>query len=457
VTQRAIAVVVVAAVVSLAASARAAAPVVGGAGLGDSFFPAAGNGGYQIARYHAALRYAPASGILTARVKLAATARAALRRFNLDFRGPAISSVRVDGRRASFRRRGGELRIRPAEPLARGAAFLVVVRYRGVPGAVRDPDGSLEGWFRTPDGAFAVGEPLGTSAWLPCNNHPVDKALFTFRITVPRSLKAVSNGRLTSVIAEGSRRTWVWRVSEPMATYLATVDIGRGTLTREIVAGIPSWTMVDPAQEQARGVLDRLGEVLRFQRSLFGPYPFDSIGAIVDDTNLGYALETQTRPFFNRAPSLTLLVHEIAHQWFGNSVSPRIWSNIWLNEGFATYAEWLWTERHGGPTADETFRALYALPPSRTELWDPPPASLGSARNLFVDSVYLRGAMTLQALRKRVGDRDFFAILRRWAAAHRYATARTGQFIALAERISGRRLDPLFERWLYQQGKPDRP
>jgi aminopeptidase N len=246
-------------------------------------------------------------------------------------------------------------------------------------------------------------------------------------------------------------------VSEPMATYLATVDIGRGTLTRERVAGIPSWTMVDPAQEQARGVLDRLGEVLRFQRSLFGPYPFDSIGAIVDDTNLGYALETQTRPFFDRAPSLTLLVHEIAHQWFGNSVSPRLWSNIWLNEGFATYAEWLWTEHHGGPTADETFRALYALPPSRTELWDPPPASLGSARNLFVDSVYLRGAMTLQALRERVGDRDFFAILRRWAAAHRYATARTGQFIALAERISGRRLDPLFERWLYQPGKPDRP
>jgi aminopeptidase N len=442
-------------VVSLAAVARAGAPVAGSAGIGDAFFPAAGNGGYEVARYHAALGYAPATGTLTARVRISATARQALRRFNLDFRGPAISSVRVDGRRAAFRRRGGELTIRPAQPLAGGNAFEVVVRYRGQPGVVRDPDGSTEGWFRTPDGAFAVGEPLGTTTWLPCNNHPTDKALFTLRITVPAQLKAVSNGRLTAVARKGSRRTWVWRVSQPMATYLATVNVGQGSLSRGRVAGVPSWTIVDPSQEQqSRPVLDRLGEVLRFTRGLFGPYPFDSIGAIVDDARVGYALETQTRPIFDRAPSLDLLVHEVAHQWFGDSVSPRRWSNIWLNEGFATYAEWLWSERHGGPSAGEIFRALHSSPPSRTELWDPPPARLGSAVNLFADSVYLRGAMTLQALRERVGNRDFFAILRRWAAAHRYGVAGTGQFVALAERIFGERLDGLFQRWLYRPGKP---
>jgi aminopeptidase N len=444
-------------VVSLGAGAKAGAAVVGSVGVGDRFFPTAGNGGYEVRRYDAALAYAPATGTLTARVTVSATARHALRRFNLDFRGPNISSVRVDGRRAAFRRRGGELIVRPAAPLAAGTAFEVLVRYRGEPGLVRDPDGSLEGWFRTPDGAFAVGEPLGTTAWLPCNNHPTDKARFVFRITVPQSVKAVSNGRLASVSRRRGRRTWVWRVSEPMATYLATVNIGLGRLSRGRIAGIPAWTIVDPSQEQgARPVLERLGDVLRFNRNLFGRYPFDSIGAIVDDANVGYALETQTRPVFDRAPSLPLLVHEIAHQWFGNSVSPRRWSNIWLNEGFATYVEWLWSERHGGPSAAEIFRALYSSPPSRTELWDPPPASLGSARNLFAESVYLRGGMALQALRERVGDRDFFAILRRWASAHRYGAAGIGQFIALAERISGRRLDGLFQRWLYRRGKPDR-
>jgi aminopeptidase N len=457
VTARAVAALAAAILVSLATGARAAAPMVGSPGVGDPFFPTAGNGGYHFARYDAALSYGPGSGTLSARVKIFATAAQALRRFNLDFRGPAISSVRVGGRVAAFRRRGGELMVRPAQPLAAGAPFRVVVRYRGEPGVVRDPDGSQEGWIRTGDGAFVVGEPLGTTAWLPCNNHPTDKALFTFRITVPASVKAVSNGRLVQVLRRGQRRTWVWRVSEPMASYLATVNIGRGRLIRDAIDGIPAWTFVDPAQEQgAAPVLDRLGEILRFQRRLYGPYPFDSIGAIVDDADVGYALETQTRPVFDHAPTLALLVHEIAHQWFGNSVSPRSWPNIWLNEGFATYAEWLWTERHGGPSARQAFNALYASPASRTELWEPPPARPDSARNLFADSIYLRGAMALHALRERVGDRAFFRVLRRWARTHRYSTAGTGQFIALAERVSGRRLDRLFQRWLYEPGKPDR-
>ena len=435
------------------ASAGAAAP--GAAGVGDPYFPGAGNGGYKVSRYDVSLAYAPAANRLAARAVIVATATADLSRFNLDFRGPRILSARVNGATARHRRRGAELVIDPAGALEAGSRFRAVVRYRGRPGAVPNPDGSREGWIRTPDGAFVAGEPLGTTAWLPCNNHPSDKALFSFRITVPADLKAVANGRLQSVRRSGARRVWTWRVRQPMATYLATVNVGRGELRAGRIGGIPSWTFVDPAEaEAAAPVLAMLPSILELQRRLFGPYPFDAGGVIVDNADVGYALETQTRPIFARAPQPALLVHEIAHQWFGNSVTPRTWSSIWLNEGFATYAEWLWSEREGGPSAGQIFRDLYASPASRTELWDPPPARPGSAVNLFATSVYLRGAMALHALRERVGDGDFFAILRRWAASKRHGTAGTGEFIALAERVSASELSPLFARWLYRLGKP---
>jgi aminopeptidase N len=440
------------------AAAGALAAGRGSPGLGDPFFPRAGNGGYDVKRYALALRYRPASGRLTAVARIRARAHKRLDRLNLDLGPLRVTGARIGGRAASVRRRGSELVLHPSRPPPAGASFTIAVRYRGVPRPRRDADGSLEGWFRTSDGAFVVGEPLGTQTWAPVNNHPTDKARWRFHLTVPARLKAVANGRLARVRRRGRLRTWTWKEGRPMAPYLATVNIGRGSLTRSRAGGVPSWVMVDPREAaRSRPALRRMPQVMRFLSRLFGPYPFGSTGAIVDRARrVGYALETQTRPAYDRAPGVSLVVHEIAHQWFGNSVTPRTWPHIWLNEGFATWAEWIWAERHGGPSARRTFRSLLAVPAARRRLWNPPPGRLRRPRQLFATSVYLRGAMALQALRMRIGTRTFLGLLRRWAAANRYGNATIPEFRALAESVSGRQLDGLFDRWLLRPGKPVR-
>jgi aminopeptidase N len=194
-------------------------------------------------------------------------------------------------------------------------------------------------------------------------------------------------------------------------------------------------------------------DVVRFEEKRFGPYPFSSTGVVIDNAAVGYALETQNRPFFPFGTDTTTLVHELAHQWFGDSVTLRDWHDIWLAEGFATYAEWLWGAAHGGPTPAHRFDSLYATEPGNS-LWHPSPTGFTDASDLFGEPVYDRGAMALQALRERVGSDDFFAILRTWATDHRQGNVRTAQFERLAERISGEQLDTLFSDWLELDGKP---
>jgi aminopeptidase N len=176
---------------------------------------------------------------------------------------------------------------------------------------------------------------------------------------------------------------------------------------------------------------------------------------VVDDArNVGYSLETQTKPVFDRPPDEATLAHELSHMWYGDSVTLRRWPDIWLHEGFATWSEWIWSEHQGGASAHQTFRTLYNTPAQDTDFWTPPPGDPGSPVNLFDGTVYDRGAMTLQALREKVGNRTFFRILRRWAARHRYGNVTTAQFIALAERVSGRNLRRFFDVWLYRPDKP---
>ena len=195
--------------------------------------------------------------------------------------------------------------------------------------------------------------------------------------------------------------------------------------------------------------------IVRFESKVFGPYPFDALGSIVDVVFLGYAaLETQTRPIYAGAPGRTTVVHEMAHQWFGDSVSLTRWPEIWLNEGFATWAEWYFAERHGGRSAQRTFARLYRTPASNDPFWNPPSGHPGTARNLFSGSVYVRGAMALQALRTEIGTEALLTLLRRWAAEHRHGNATIPEFIALAEEVSGRSLDAFFNDWLYSRGKP---
>jgi aminopeptidase N len=444
-------------IVVLAAAAPAAAAPGGGAigapGLEDPFFPLAGNGGYDVSHYGLALDYQQPGGALDGTAVISARATQALARFDLDLRGFDVSLLLVDGRPAAFQRSGQELIVTPRDALKKGRDFTVIVRYAGVPEVITDPDGSIEGWVPTADGAFVVGEPQGAPGWFPANDNPQDKATFDMAITVPDGITALGNGVLAGRASHGGRTTWVWHEGLPMAPYLATATNGRFQLTQTRVGGIPVYNAVDPTLAAELGpLLDEVPDIVRFFSSLYGPYPFDAAGAIVDDApDVGYALESQTKPNFAFVPDESTLVHELAHQWFGDAVTLRQWPDIWLHEGFATWSEWIWSERHGGPTAQEIFDELAADPDP--DIWDPAPGLVPSPDQLFSDSVYVRGGLTLQALRTEVGDATFLRILRDWFAEHRYGNGTTPEFIALAERDSHRSLRAFFRTWLYTPGQ----
>ncbi|MFE6523280.1 M1 family metallopeptidase [Streptomyces sp. NPDC057794] len=438
----------------------------GGSGVRDPYFPKAGNGGYDVSHYGLRLAYDPDAHHLTGTATLTARATQDLSAFTLDLLGLEVGKVTVDDEVARFNRAGQELTVRPGRDIGRDETFRVSVRYSGAPETVTDPDGSREGWLRTADGVLALGEPTGSMTWFPGNHHPSDKAAYDLSVTVPRGLRAVSNGELRGETTARGRTTFVWRTSEPMASYLATLAIGRFDVSRSRAGGgLPVYTAVDPSEAAAsRPVLGRIPEVLRWAERRFGPYPFSTAGAIVDHApDLGYALETQTRPVFPGAPDITLLVHELAHQWYGDSVSPESWRDMWLNEGFATYAEWLWEEDHGGRSAQEAFDALYsgeyfATAEAGEAVWAFPPADPPSAARISDPPVYWRGAMVLHKVRRTVGDERFRAILKGWAAEYRHGNADTADFTAYVERRApGKDWAGVWDDWLYGEGRPERP
>ncbi|MYS20794.1 MULTISPECIES: M1 family metallopeptidase [unclassified Streptomyces] len=431
----------------------------GAPGQGDPYFPLAGNGGYTTGHYDLDLAYDPATRQLDGAARITARATQELRTFDLDLSGLTVRGVRVNARAARWTRQGQELVITPRQALRKGEGFRVDISYGGVPENITDPDGSADGWITTDDGAFVAGEPLGAMSWFPADDHPLDKASYAFRITVPAGYTAVANGVLTSQRTTGGRTTFRWNQAEPMAAYLATATIGKFDVQQYTTAsGIPVYTAVDPREAAgAAPALAQIPAILDWESTLFGPYPFAAAGAIVDHApDVGYALETQTRPLYDRAPDVGTVVHETAHQWFGDSVSLTSWQDIWLNEGFATYAEWLWTEQHGGPTAQAQFDSYYARP-ATSSLWAFPTADPGQGANIFASPVYDRGAMTLQKLRTAVGDAHFFTILKAWARGHRYGNGTTAQFVALSEKVSGKDLGALFHTWLWTAGKPAQP
>ena len=424
-------------------------------GLGDPFFPDQGNGGYDVHAYHLRLRVHPDRDLLQGTVRIRATATEDLSNFSLDLRGLDVIGARVDGEPVPHSRAARKLTLEPP-PIVAGQQFTAVVRYHGRPRPIIDRDGSREGWINTDDGSVVVAEPRGAPTWFPVNDALTDKATFEFKLTVPRPLKAIANGSLVKHVRRGQRSIWRWSAREPMAPYLATVASGRFRLHRGNEAGIRALTAIDPRLwPQSRAPLRKTGRILTLFQALFGPYPFEVTGAIVDRAPaIGYALETQTRPIYDRRPRPTLIAHELAHQWFGDSVGLTTWPEIWLNEGFATWAQWRWAEQTGGPTTAERLARLSATPASANGFWNPPPAAIPGPGELFSDSVYVRGAMALEVLRQRVGESAFVAILREWTAAHAYGNATIPEFIALAEARSGQELGPLFDAWLYQPGKP---
>ncbi|MGY1742437.1 MULTISPECIES: M1 family metallopeptidase [unclassified Blastococcus] len=447
------------------------APAPGADGYGDPYFPLDGNGGYDVGSYALELRLDPDTDVLGGTATVVATATQGLSAFNLDLFGFEVSSVTVDGEEAEVARDGGELTVTPAAGIDEGAEFTTVVAYEGVPEPLDDGLG-LAGFIQTGDGALAAGQPDVAASWFPVNDHPADAASVEVAITVPEGLEGISNGELVDSSTEDGWTTWRWSAEQPMAPYLVTLAVGEFDIREYEEDGIRYWDAVDPAleDERARGSATVAGvardslalqpEVIAVLSEWFGPYPFDVAGGIVDDVpDLGFALENQTRPvyapvfFTDPSSGETVVVHELAHQWAGDSVRLAGWQHIWLNEGFATYAEWLWAEAQGTSTAQEQFDRLARTPAAnpfwRVAIGDPGPETDG----LFSESVYYRGAMTVHALRQEVGEEAFTEITREWFGSAAGEAVTTDDFVALAEEVSGRQLDELFAEWL-GEGRP---
>jgi aminopeptidase N len=352
--------------------------------------------------------------------------------------------------------------VQPRPKIRKGQAVEVVVTYSGTTVRPTDIEGALYGWVTTRDGAMVVSEPDGSMTWYPVSDHQTDKATYAFEITVPEGKVAVANGlpARDEVTADG-RTTWFWDAPDQQASYLTTASVGDYDLRfSETSAGLPIVDAVDDGltvgnRATTEASLARQSDMITHFEELFGPYPFESYGAIVDDDSVGYALETQTRPVYSRVAREGTVAHELAHQWFGNAVSPQRWQDIWLNEGWANYVSWLWDEHDGGDTAQESFDQVMSIP-SDDAFWEVVVADPGPL-GLFLDPVYDRGAATLHALRLEVGDEVFFEGSRLWVERHDDGTATTADFQAVYEEVSGQDLDAFFEEWLVTPAKPSLP
>jgi aminopeptidase N len=447
--------------IALLAGPASAAPAPGAPGIGDPYYPNAGNGGYDVSHYDIRLNYQPATDLLSGSTTISAKATQDLSKFNLDFL-LKVSSVRVNNKVAGFTQQGGELVIDPKGALHKGSDLTVVVTYSDTPSKVQGP-GGFTAWKRTATGALAIDEPDIAPWWYPSNNHPTDKATFDVSVAVPDGTEVVSNGLFKGTTKQINGWTrWNWRSLKPQNTYATYVVIGQFEVRNSTTpSGQPYITAyaegLGEYEGAAKASVERTAEIIEFEENYFGPYPFEAQGGVVTP-GVGFALENQTRPvydqaFWRRGLNTYVVAHENAHQWFGDSVSVHGWKDIWLNEGFASYAEWLWSEHLGEGTAQENSDFVYASYPADDPFWQVLPGDPGPA-NQFDNAVYDRGALTLHALRTTVGDDAFFKILKTWVQQHEYSDGSIEQFIGLSEKISGKPLHELFQTWLFTKGKP---
>ncbi|QYF72482.1 M1 family metallopeptidase [Cryobacterium sp. PAMC25264] len=434
-------------------------PIVGSTSAGDPYLPASGNGGYQVEHYDLVLDYRVSSNRLTATATITARALTRLDRFSLDLAGLSVDKVTVAGRMPTkTTHTARKLVLTPAVPLQPGERFDVVVVYRGAPHPVRSHWGEL-GWEELTDGVLVAGQPSGAPSWFPCNDHPSDKATFRIQLSCEAPYTVVSNGPLVAKSSRSGRTTWTFEVREPMAAYLASVQIGR--YRRQDVTATPVAYSLFYPPALARPVsvdFTRLGDMISVFGEAFGPYPFPAFSVIVTADELEIPLEAHGLAVFGRNHvdglhgSDRLIAHELAHQWFGNSLTLTRWADIWLHEGFACYAEWIWAEASGGPTAHESallHRAEVDLLPKNIVVGDPGP------QDMFDDRVYKRGALALHAVRQAIGDEAFFTALRAYTRTHRHGSVTTDDLLGCFDVASGTRVaDKIIARWVSGKSLP---
>ena len=426
----------------------------------DPYLPDNGNFGYRVSRYELDLEYKVAINRLAGLATITAVTLAELQTFTLDLSNAlTVTKVSVNGRRpAAFSCSSGKLRIALSSTLPAGAGMTIEVRYGGTPRPVRSMWGEV-GFEELTEGVLVAGQPNGAASWFPCDDHPSSKASYRIQISTENPYRAIANGELKSRRTRAAMTTWTYELAEPTSTYLVTLQIGMYESYRLQKTPVPIHAAL-PARLKRNFDHDfgRQPQMMKLFVKRFGPYPLSTgYTVVVTDDDLEIPLEAQGISIFGAnhcdgsRDSERLIAHELAHQWFGNSVTARRWRDIWLHEGFACYAEWLWSEESGGQTADEWarhFHARLADSPHDLLLSDPGP------RDMFDDRVYKRGALTLHALRMAIGDDNFFALLRDWTKRHRHSTAVTDDFTGLAANYADVSLRPLWDDWLYSTDVP---
>lgn len=426
----------------------------------DPYLPETGNFGYRVSRYELDLEYKVAINRLSGSASITAVTLAALRTFTLDLADTLrVTKVAVNGRRpARFSCANDKLRVELSSALPAGAALVVEVRYGGTPEPIETLWGDV-GFEELTNGALVAGQPNGASSWFPCDDHPSAKASYRIQISTDSPYRAIANGELVSRRARAGHTVWTYEQPEPTSTYLITLQIGMYDVHKLAKSPVPIQAAL-PARLRSNfdHSFGRQPQMMKLFEKLFGPYPLASgYTVVVTDDALEIPLEAQGISIFGAnhcdgtRRAERLIAHELAHQWFGNSVTVRRWRDIWLHEGFACYAEWLWSENSGGRSADEWahhYHGRLTDLPQDLLLADPGP------KDMFDDRVYKRGALTLHVLRTRIGDEKFFALLRDWTARHRHSNAFTDDFTGLAANYADESLRPLWDAWLYAEDLP---
>ncbi|EPH44080.1 M1 family metallopeptidase [Streptomyces aurantiacus] len=465
-----IAVAVVATATSAALLAASAPQPAAPLGIGDRLFPHLGNPGYDVTSYDIAFTYrGDNSKPLDAVTKIDARVTAPLERVNLDFTHGKVRSVDVNGTRADFATAGEDLVVTPHARVHPGERLRITVRHTSDPVSGKGEGG----WVRTADGLAMANQADAAHHVFPCNDHPADKAQFTFRVTAPKGLTAVANGLPVAKKRRADTTTWAYRTRHPMATELAQVSIGRSTvLHRTGPYRLPVRDVVPTKDRKAlEPWLKKTPGQIAWMEDKIGRYPFETYGVLVADARTGFELETQTlslfekelftRPEFPAWYVEAIMVHELAHQWFGDSVSPRTWSDLWLNEGHATWYEALYAEEKARQPLEKRMRHAYRLSDRWRASGGPPAAPKGPRPgqkiSIFRPVVYDGSALVLYALRQEIGRPSFEALERAWVHTYRDANATTADFVRLASDISGRDLDGFFDAWLYGKKTPPMP
>ena len=469
----------------------------GARSAGDPLLPQIGNGGYDARHYALALDYDPAANVFdAATMTMSARATQNLSELSLDFQDLPVDSVTIDGTAATFSQvaatpaiSGGgtqpmKLVVTPASGILGGTSFELEVSYHGEPQVFTDPDGSIEGWIPSPvcappvscNSHFVVGEPMGSQAWFPSNDHPSDKATYETKITVPAGEVAVGVGELAGQTTSGGSTTWTWAEDDPTASYLVTAsngnfDLVQGSVTEALTGRtLPIYDAISglalPTQHNSILALTaRDEEMIDALGAHYGPFPLDSYGSLWDNNpSVGYALEVQTKSHFSSLSSgASTYLHELSHQWWGDAISPEHWNDLWFNEGFATLSEWIFNFESGATTTSPADRFDDEYSGASASDWSVAPAVLDNdPAKMFSPSfpTYKRGAMTIEGYREIIGEGPFDVFTRSLQSELAGGSISTPGFIARAKAASGfsgarlQLLDDYFQQWLYGTTKP---